>query len=90
MDFLRRLIALMRDPRTPKLQRYMVIAAVIYAISPIDLVPEAFVPVAGWIDDLIVMWMSVRWLFNSAPPPPKHVTPSVPARELPGPPPTRQ
>jgi len=31
-----------------------IVAAIIYIISPIDLVPD-FIPVAGWLDDLAVL-----------------------------------
>ncbi len=31
----------------------IVILAVLYVISPIDIVPD-FIPIAGWIDDVVV------------------------------------
>ena len=66
MNPLTRLIALMRDPRTPKLPRFLVIAAMIYTLSPIDIIPEAIVtPLLGYLDDLMLLWLSTRWLFKS-------------------------
>jgi uncharacterized membrane protein YkvA (DUF1232 family) len=43
-----------RDPRTPWPARLLAVAVAAYALSPIDLVPD-FIPVLGWIDDLILV-----------------------------------
>ena len=68
MNALARLIALLRDPRTPKLPRFLLIAAAVYALSPIDIVPEAFVtPLIGLFDDITLLWLSARWLFKNDP-----------------------
>ena len=80
-----RLIALMRDPRTPKLPRVLMVAALIYTLSPVDLVPEAiFTPLVGLLDDATLLWVSWRWLFKSGPapetPPPPYVS-GPPARQ---------
>lgn len=48
---------------TPRLAKVICAVAVGYALSPIDLIPD-FVPVIGYIDDIIVLWgliyMAVR------------------------------
>lgn len=67
MARLLRVLALLRDPRTPTLPRLAVLLAVIYLISPVDLIPEAVVPVFGWLDDITVVWLALRWLIRSAP-----------------------
>jgi uncharacterized membrane protein YkvA (DUF1232 family) len=68
MNPLARLLALMRDPRTPKLPRFLVVAAILYTLSPFDLVSEAFfTPLFGLIDDATLLWLSWRWLFKSDP-----------------------
>jgi uncharacterized membrane protein YkvA (DUF1232 family) len=43
-----------RDPRTPWYAKLLVAGIVAYAFSPIDLIPD-FVPVLGYLDDLILM-----------------------------------
>ena len=43
-----------RDPRTPWHARLFAVFVVGYALSPIDLVPD-FVPVLGYLDDLILV-----------------------------------
>lgn len=43
-----------RDPRTPWPARLLAVAVAAYALSPIDLVPD-FIPVLGWIDDLLIV-----------------------------------
>jgi uncharacterized membrane protein YkvA (DUF1232 family) len=68
MDRLARLLALLRDPRTPALPRLAVLLAVVYLLSPVDLVPAALFPIVGWFDDLTFVWLALRWLVKSAPP----------------------
>ncbi|MBW8297477.1 YkvA family protein [Sphingopyxis sp.] len=43
-----------RDPRVPVLARFLAIAVAAYALSPIDLIPD-FIPVLGWLDDLLIV-----------------------------------
>ncbi|APW71848.1 DUF1232 domain-containing protein [Sphingopyxis sp. MG] len=43
-----------RDPRTPWLARLLAVAVAAYALSPIDLIPD-FIPLLGWIDDLLIV-----------------------------------
>jgi uncharacterized membrane protein YkvA (DUF1232 family) len=43
-----------RDPRTPWYAKLFAALVVAYALSPIDLIPD-FVPVLGYLDDLIVV-----------------------------------
>jgi uncharacterized membrane protein YkvA (DUF1232 family) len=54
-----------RDPRTPWYARGLVILIVAYALSPIDLIPD-FVPVLGYLDDLIIIpggiWLAIRMI----------------------------
>lgn len=43
-----------RDPRVPWFARLLAIAVAAYALSPIDLIPD-FIPVLGWLDDLLIV-----------------------------------
>ena len=43
-----------RDARTPALARLLAVAVAAYALSPIDLIPD-FIPVFGWLDDLLIV-----------------------------------
>ena len=55
----------LRDPRTPWPARAVLGAAVAYAVSPIDLIPD-FIPVLGHLDDLVIVpllvWLAVRMI----------------------------
>jgi uncharacterized membrane protein YkvA (DUF1232 family) len=59
---LARLAKLLSDPRTPKLPKLALLLAVIYALWPLDLLPDFAVPVLGYLDDLVVAWLALRWL----------------------------
>ena len=43
-----------RDPRTPWYAKALAAGVVAYALSPIDLIPD-FIPVLGYLDDLILV-----------------------------------
>lgn len=46
------------DPRTPWLAKFIIVLVVVYAFSPIDLIPD-FIPILGYIDDLILLPLGV-------------------------------
>ena len=54
-----------RDPRTPWYAKALVFFEVAHTFSPIDLIPD-FIPVLGYIDDLIItpggLWLAVRMI----------------------------
>jgi uncharacterized membrane protein YkvA (DUF1232 family) len=47
-----------RDPRVPWYVKTMAAGLVAYALSPIDLIPD-FIPVLGYLDDLVVIPLGV-------------------------------
>lgn len=52
-----------RDPRVPWYAKAVAAAVAAYALSPIDLIPD-FVPVLGYLDDLLIVplgiWVAVK------------------------------
>ena len=51
------ILRLLRDPRVNFLLKLLPIAAAIYVISPIDLIPGAVLPFIGALDDAVVIWL---------------------------------
>ena len=47
-----------RDPRTPWYAKALAVCVAGYALSPIDLIPD-FVPVLGYLDDVILVPLGV-------------------------------
>lgn len=43
-----------RDPDTPWFARVLLWIVLLYALSPIDLIPD-FIPVIGWLDELLLL-----------------------------------
>jgi uncharacterized membrane protein YkvA (DUF1232 family) len=58
--------ALRRDPRVPRRARVAVLIALLWVVSPIDLIPE-FLPVIGPVDDIIVVALLLRYAARSVP-----------------------
>lgn len=56
-----------RDPRTPWYARAFAALVVAYALSPIDLIPD-FVPVFGYLDDLILIPAGIALALKMIPP----------------------
>jgi uncharacterized membrane protein YkvA (DUF1232 family) len=59
----RALVRYFRDPRPSIFGKLFVLAAVLYAISPVDVIPDV-VPVVGWLDDIGVMSLAVAWMWR--------------------------
>jgi uncharacterized membrane protein YkvA (DUF1232 family) len=56
-----------RHPGTPWYAKLFVAAIVAYALSPVDLIPD-FVPVLGYLDDLILIPMGIALAVRMVPP----------------------
>jgi uncharacterized membrane protein YkvA (DUF1232 family) len=56
-----------RDPRTPLAAKILGAIVVAYALSPIDLIPD-FIPVIGFLDDLILVPIGLWALRRMIPP----------------------
>lgn len=54
-----------KDPRTPWYAKALIFFVVAHTFSPIDLIPD-FIPVLGYLDDLIItpggLWLAVRMI----------------------------
>jgi uncharacterized membrane protein YkvA (DUF1232 family) len=57
-----------RDPRTPWYARLLAAGVVAYALSPIDLIPD-FVPILGYLDDLILVPLGIGLAIRLIPEP---------------------
>jgi uncharacterized membrane protein YkvA (DUF1232 family) len=63
---------LVRHPDAPRAAKWIALAVIAYAVSPIDLIPD-FIPVLGLLDDLLivplgvalVVWMTPKPLWQS-------------------------
>ena len=56
-----------RDPRVPWYAKALATAVAAYALSPIDLIPD-FVPVLGYVDDLIIVPLGIALVIRLIPP----------------------
>jgi len=55
-----------RHPRTPVYAKLAAAAVVAYALSPIDLIPD-FIPVLGYLDDLIIVPAGIALVLRLVP-----------------------
>lgn len=56
-----------RDPRTPWYAKVLIALVVAYSLSPIDLIPD-FIPVLGYLDDLILIPLGITLAIKLVPP----------------------
>lgn len=57
-----------RDPRVPVAAKVIAGAIAAYALSPVDLIPD-FIPVLGYLDDLIIVPLGIALAVRLIPPP---------------------
>src|SRR6202521_6399317 len=56
-----------RDPRVPWYAKALAVGVAGYALSPIDLIPD-FIPVLGYLDDLIIVPLGIMAVVKLIPP----------------------
>jgi len=56
-----------RDRRTPLPLRLLALLVAAYALSPVDLIPD-FIPVIGYLDDLVLVPLGLALVVRLAPP----------------------
>jgi uncharacterized membrane protein YkvA (DUF1232 family) len=59
---------LRRDPRVPRRAKVALLVAVVWVLSPIDLIPE-FLPVIGPLDDVVAVVLLLRYAARTIPRP---------------------
>jgi len=55
-----------RDPRVPWYAKVVAAATAAYALSPIDLIPD-FIPVIGYLDDLVIVPLGIALTIRMIP-----------------------
>ncbi len=66
-DLVYLIIRLLLDRETPRRIKGLIIVALSYLVFPIDIIPD-FIPVLGFIDDLLVIVIVLNKIINSAEP----------------------
>jgi uncharacterized membrane protein YkvA (DUF1232 family) len=62
-NLIKLLARLFKDPRVPLAEKAIVIGAIVYAISPLDILPDV-IPFVGQIDDLYLISITILRLFS--------------------------
>ncbi len=58
---------LVRDRRVPIHLKSMLGIAILYFLSPLDLIPESVALMFGLVDDLAIVMMGINWFLRLAP-----------------------
>lgn len=59
---------LLGDSRVPVSLKVIFILALVYVVSPVDLIPDFTVPFLGQLDDLVVAVFALRFFLTMSPP----------------------
>lgn len=62
--YIRLLLGLMSDGRVSRFDRFMVVAAAAYIISPLDFIPD-FIPFLGEVDDVFLLMLALQRLVEN-------------------------
>ncbi len=63
-SYVRLLLGLMSDSRVSRLDRFFVIAAAAYIVSPLDFIPD-FIPFLGEVDDIFLLMLALQRLVEN-------------------------
>ena len=64
-NFVRLLFGLMTDPRVAAIDKLLVVGAIAYIVTPIDLIPD-FIPFIGEVDDVYLLVIALQRLISNA------------------------
>ena len=67
LSHVRLTLRLIREPAVPLLMKAIPVLAVVYVVSPIDLVPDV-IPIVGQLDDLGVIILALETFLKLCPP----------------------
>ena len=56
----------LKEKRTPWYAKIIAAVVVVYALSPIDLIPD-FIPLLGYLDDIIILPALIAWCVKCIP-----------------------
>jgi len=59
---------LLRDARVPGWAKMIPVAGALYLLSPIDILPEALLPLLGEVDDVVILLLAVKLFIDLSPP----------------------
>ena len=65
--FIKLIYRLFKDSRVPFHLKGVLILALIYAISPIDLIPDFLIPGLGQVDDIIILYAASKYFLKNCP-----------------------
>jgi uncharacterized membrane protein YkvA (DUF1232 family) len=57
---------LFKHPQTPRAAKWVAVAVLAYAVSPIDLIPD-FIPVLGLLDDVVLIPLGIALVVRLTP-----------------------
>lgn len=63
-SYVRLLLGLMADSRVSRLDRFFVVAAAAYIVSPLDFIPD-FIPFLGEVDDIFLLMLALQRLVEN-------------------------
>jgi uncharacterized membrane protein YkvA (DUF1232 family) len=66
-NFIKLYTRLFKDKRVPIFPKALVVAAIAYALSPIDILPDFAIPGVGYIDDVALIVLALRYFIPLCP-----------------------
>ena len=59
---------LLRDSRVSGWAKLVPVAGILYLLSPIDILPEAILPLVGEVDDIVLLLLAMKLFIDLSPP----------------------